>query len=420
MKTITAILIATAPVLFAGTPEPVVTHPPSQGDWITPLIDIRTRYEFADIDGFDVSHAWTFRERLGLKTIAWNGFSALVEGEFSQAAVDDYNGGAPGADPFDAANSPIFDPETNELNQAYLQYEGFDTTVRVGRQKIVYDNAAFIGDVGWRQNQQTYDAISLANKSIDGLTLNYAYLNQVNRIFGSDADAPLAPGFANVQDIAASAHLLNASYAGIEGITLGGYAYIMNFEDVGAWDNNTFGLSAKGDLYGVTLYGELAWQDKAANTGDEEALYAHVTATKELAAGDTKLGALTLGVEHLDAGFKTPLATVHAFNGFADVTDAARISGAHNGLTDLYLSHTIPVFFGIKWTNVLHAMGDNELSAGYGWEYDSVLAKKFDDHFTAIAKFAWFNSEGDDYTANAIADSLPDATRFSVELNYTF
>ena len=33
------------------------------------------------------------------------------------------------------------------------------------------------------------------------------------------------------------------SYTGIEGITLGSYAYIMNFEDVGAWDNNTFGLS---------------------------------------------------------------------------------------------------------------------------------------------------------------------------------
>ena len=416
MKTQTAILLATAPALCAGTPQAVVT-PPSQGDWITPLVDIRTRYEFADVDGTDVSHAWTFRERLGLKTMAWNGLSALVEGEFSQAAVDDYNGGAPGADPFDPANSPILDPETNELNQAYLQYEGFDTIVRAGRQRIVYDNSAFIGDVIWRQNQQTYDAVSLTNKSVDGLTLNYAWLNQVNRIFGSEADAPLAPGFANVEDIAASAHLFNASYTGIEGLTLGGYAYIMNFEDVGAWDNNTFGASAKKDLLGVTLYGELAWQDKAGILGDEDAMYAHVTATRELAAGDTKLGSLTLGVEHLDAGFKTPLATVHAFNGFADVTDAARISGAHNGLTDLYLAHTIPVFSGIKWTNVLHAMGDNELSGGYGWEYDSVLVKKFDDHFTAIAKFAWFNSEGDGYVGAA---PLPDATRFSVELNYVF
>jgi hypothetical protein len=412
MKTKAAILFLTAPVLFAGTTETVTPPPSSDGDWIKPIIDIRTRYEFADVDGTDVSHAWTFRERLGLKTIAWNGFSALVEGEFSQAAVDDYNGGAPLADPFDPANSLIADPETNELNQAYLQYEGFDTTARVGRQRIKYDNDAFIGNVGWRQNEQTFDAISLSNKSIDGLTLNYAYLNQVNRIFGSDADAPLAPGFANVEDIAASVHLINASYTGIEGLTLGSYAYIMNFENVGAWDNNTFGVSAKKDVMGVTLYGELAWQDKAGLAGTAEAMYAHGTASKTFGNH-----VFTVGVEHLDAGFKTPLATLHAFNGFADVFVAGRTAGAHNGLTDTYVSHAMPICWGMKWINVLHAMGDNQISDSYGWEYDSVLSKKFDDHFTAIAKFAWFNSEGDGFVGAA---PVPDATRFSIELNYVF
>lgn len=383
--------------------------------WITPTIDIRTRYEFGDADGLDQSNAFTFRERLGLKIKAWNGFSALVEGEFSQAAVDDYNGGAPGAEPFDPANTLIADPETNELNQAFLQYEGFDTNTKVGRQRIIYDNAAFVGNVGWRQNEQTYDAISLSNKSINELTFNYAYLNQVNRIFGSEADASLTPGFTNVEDIGTNSHLFNASYSGIEGVTVGVYAYVMNFEDVPAFDNNTFGLSAKGKLCNIALYGELAWQDKAGTLGEDDALYAHATATKAFGPQ-----ALTLGVEHLDAGFKTPLATVHAFNGFADVTDAARLSGAHNGLTDLYLSHTMPIFYGIKWMNVLHALGDNAISADYGWEYDSVLTKKFENNFTAIAKVAFFESEGDDYTSNAKVDSLPTAARFSVELNYTF
>jgi hypothetical protein len=420
MKYKAAILLATAPVLCAGTPDTVPAAAPAK-QWITPTIDIRTRYEFSDVDPADPSHAWTFRERLGLKTMAWNGFSALIEGEFSQAAVDDYHGGAPGADPFDPKNSPIFDPETNELNQAYLQYEGFDTTARAGRQKIIYDNAAFIGNVGWRQNEQTYDAFSLSNKSIDKLTLNYAYLNQINRIFGSDADAPLTPGFTNVEDIASSVHLFNASYAGIQGVTLGAYAYLMNFHDVSAWDNNTFGGSAKTDALGLTFYGEMAWQDKAGVAGDDDALYAHVTATRNLKTDGFDFGTLTAGIEHLDAGFKTPLATVHAFNGFADVTDAARISGAHNGLTDLYLSHMIPIFWGLKWTNVLHAMDDNGIGSNYGWEYDSVLMKKFDDHFTALAKFAIFDSGGGDYTANnTMADSLPDATRFSIELNYVF
>lgn len=418
MKYKTLMFLSTAGLLHAGSPAPEVPIAPKPEPWIKPIIDVRARYEFADIDGLDVSHGLTFRERLGLKTMAWNGFSALIEGEFSQAAIDDYNGGAgPLAEPFDPANSWIFDPETNELNQGYLQYEGYDTTARVGRQRIIYDNAAFIGNVGWRQNEQTFDAISLANKSIDGLTLNYAYLNQINRIYGSDADSPIGftPGFTNVEDIAASVHLINGSYAGFKGITLGAYVYIMNFEDVGAWDNNTFGISAKGAWCGVKLYGELAYQDKAGLAAEEDALYAHTTATYEFWKQS-----LTVGVEHLDAGFKTPLATVHAFNGFADAFAGGRISGAQNGLTDVYVSHTVPIFYGIKWLNALHAYGDNSISTGYGWEYNSVLTKKFDDNFTAIAKFAQFESEGDPYTGGANGPSLPTTSRFTLELNYTF
>ncbi len=416
MKTKLALLLSTASLLHAGNPDLETTLPATKPEpWIKPTLDIRARYEFGDTDNLAVAHAFTVRERVGLKTMKWNGLSAVIEGEFSQSVLSDYNAGAgPLADPSDLTSTTIADPQTNELNQAYIQYDGFDTVAKLGRQKIIYDNAAFIGNVGWRQNEQTYDAVSFTNKSIDGLTLNYAYLSQVNRIFGSDADSALnlTPGFSNVQDISADAHLLNASYTGIKGLTLGSYAYVMNFKDVGAWDNNTFGVSAKGTLGGVALYGELAYQDKAGLNGEEQAYYLHTTATKTFGSQS-----LTLGLENLGAGFKTPLATVHAFNGFSDVTDGGRISGAHNGLTDLYISHTIPIIAGIKWVNALHAFGDNAISTGYGWEYDSVLTKKFDDNFTAIAKFAQFQTEGDIYAGGK---SLPTTSRFSLEMNYTF
>jgi hypothetical protein len=407
MKIHTALLIITAPALYAGSPEISMESP--KEDWITPTLNIRSRYEFGDINGFDPSHSFTFRERVGLKTMEWSGFSAVVEGEFTQAVIDDYHGGAVGVDPFDLSNTTIADPETNELNQFFAQYKGFDTVAKIGRQRIIYDNAAFIGNVGWRQNEQTFDGISFTNKSIDSLTFNYAYLNQINRIFGSDADGAALP---NVQDIEANVHLLNASYAGIKGITLGAYAYIMNFQEFGGWDNNTFGLSAKGKALGLDLYGELAWQDKASATGDEDALYTHLTATKVLGKQS-----VTLGLEHLDAGFKTPLATVHAFNGYADAFIVGRLGGTHRGLSNLYVAHTLPVFWGMKWTNTLHAMGDNEISTGYGWEIDSVLAKKFNDQFSALAKLAHFESEGDAFVGAA---ALPTTTRFTVELNYEF
>ena len=415
MRVKVLVLLAIPTLLHAGTPAQQSTPINKPESWITPLLDIRARYEYADVDGKDPSTAFTFRERLGLKTKAWNGFSALVEGEFTEVVGSDYNANAGAlAYPYDRANSAIPDPRNAELNQAMLQYAGFDTTVKVGRQRLIYDNAAFIGNVGWRQNEQTFDAISLSNKSIDGLALNYAYLNQINRIYGAEADSPLTskPLYDNVQDIAANVNLFNASYTGVKGITLGAYAYIMDFQNKPNWDNNTFGLSAKGDVLEMTLYGELAWQDKAGFDSNDQAWYAHFNATKTFGTQT-----LIIGVEQLSAGFKTPLATVHVFNGYADAFANGRIEGNHNGLTDVYVSHSLPIFCGVKWANSLHAYGDDTISTGYGWEYDSVLIKKFDEHFTALVKLAMFESKGDAFVGTT---SLPTTMRASMELDYTF
>lgn len=410
MKKNVALLLSTTCLLHAGSPDLETPIEPAKPEpWIKPVIDIRARYEFADVEGLNDANAFTTRERLGLQTQKWNGFSALIEGEFTQVIGDDYSGGAVGADPFNPADSVIADPETNELNQGYLQYDGFDTMARAGRQRIIYDNAAFIGNVGWRQNEQTFDAAALENKSIDGLNLKYAYIGQVNRIFGSEATAP------NFQYVDGQVNLVNINYTGFDNLSLTGYAYIMNFNDLSAWDNNTFGGFAKTDQFGMTFYGEAAFQDKASATSDSSAWYAHGNVTKAFGTH-----ALTVGVESLGAGFKTPLATLHAFNGFADVFLGGRANGSQNGLTDCYASYTMPIFFGMKWVNVVHAFGDNEISAGYGWEYDSVLVKKFDDNFTALAKFAYFNSDGDPYVGGSAGAPLPDATRFSVELTYSF
>jgi len=399
-----AVLTLLPTMAFAGPPsEEIATAAAPAPYWITPKIDIRARYEFGDVGGFDTSHAFTIRERLGLLTQDWNGFSAYVEGEFTQAAIDDYNGAPPpvtGITPDDNANTEIFDPETNELNQGYLQYKGFNTVFKLGRQRIIYDNAAFIGNVGWRQNEQTFDAFSLTNTSVTGLTLNYAYINQVNRIFGSDASGEF--NF-TPSDI----HLLNASYTGIEGFTFGAYAYLMDFDKLAAFNNDTLGGYVKTKQMGLDLYAEVAYQDNA-GAAELDGSYAHVTVGKTIGAH-----ALTGGVEYLSQNFRTPLATVHAFNGFADAFIGQRLTGTTGGLTDVYISHTVPIFWGMKFTNALHAFGDNEVSTSRGWEYDSVLAKKFDDHFLAIAKFAHFESEGD-------APFTPTTTRFSLELNYTF
>ncbi len=414
MKTKVALLLSTASLLHSGTASA------ETADWLSPTIDIRARFEYRDFDvkvgkdNLDPSTALTTRERLGVKTKEWNGFSALAEGEFTQAIIDDYNSGAGKfATPFDPKQTVSLDPETQELNQAYLKYSGYNTVAKAGRQQIVYDNAAFVGDVIWRQNQQTYDGFTLTNKSLGGWNLKYAYVTQVNRIFGSDAKQPLTPAFSNVSDLNASLNLFNATYTGISNVTLGGYAYLMNFAERPRWDNDTFGMSAKTILSDVALHGELAYQDGAGINNADDAWYSHFIATKTFG-----LHSLTLAVESLGAGFKTPLATAHAFNGFSDSFSPGRIEGSHHGLTDIYAAYTFPLAWNVKWIHTVHLLGDNDLSAGYGWEYDSVLTKKFNDNFLALAKLAIFTTAEKDSYINKAA--LPSVNQLTLELNYLF
>jgi Alginate export len=424
MKTKVALLLSTASLIQSGTVSAAETS-----DWITPTIDIRARFEYRDFDrritGIDIldpSTGLTVRERLGVKTKEWNGLSALIEGEFTQAVIDDYRDGTRPIPGGQRGNTISLDPETQELNQGYLKYSGYNTVAKAGRQQIVYDNAAFIGDVIWRQNQQTYDGFTLNNKSFGGWNLKYAYVTQVNRIFGSEATRPLANVFSNVTDLTASLNLFNATYTGISNLTLGGYAYLMNFDDRPRWDNDTFGLSAKTVLGDVALHGEVAYQNRAGvNVNNpSDAWYSHFIATKTVG-----LQAFTIAAECLGAGFKTPLATAHAFNGFSDTFSPGRIEGAHNGLSDVYAAYTMPLAWNVKWIHTVHLLSDNDLGTSYGWEYDSVLTKKFNDNFLALAKLAIFTTSNKDRYSTPIpgnpnGNTIPNVNQLTLELNYLF
>jgi hypothetical protein len=404
----------------AGTPveEPAVP-PPAPEPWIKPILDIRARFEYGNVDAplLDSATAFTTRERVGLVTTDWYGFSALVEGEFTQAIDDNYDSGPGGStSPDNPGDTQINDPENNELNQLYLQYKGFDTMVRAGRQRIILDNAAFVGNVGWRQNEQTFDGVSITNTSIEDLTLFYSYINRANRIFGSDAVGAL-------RSFAGDVNLFNASYTGFGDAAFTAYAYLMDFDETAAnagyISNNTYGGIATAPFGPVTLYGEFAFQTDTSSSPafkPDLAGYTHLKASTKQWNTD-----FTLGWEYLDADFVTPLATVHAYNGFGDTLIAPRIGLIRNpGISDIYISHTTPIFWGMKFSQFFHILGDNNSDFDYGWEYDAVLAKKFNDNFLAIAKFAYFDSDGAATAPGAVNPAPFDTTRFSIELNYTF
>jgi hypothetical protein len=82
----------------------------------------------------------------------------------------------------------VSDPESYEINRLQLATTSLPgTTITAGRQRVIFDDERFISRVGWRQNEQTFDAVHVVNQAIPKLTIDSTYFNQVNRVLGKES-----------------------------------------------------------------------------------------------------------------------------------------------------------------------------------------------------------------------------------------
>ncbi|WP_420590617.1 hypothetical protein [Bacterioplanoides sp.] len=337
------------------------------------LNNFRLRYETADTDGgADAATALTLRSRVGYETADFSGFKLLAELEDIRAIVDEYA-------PEDAKYDVIADPENTEWNRFQLSYAKDGMSAVVGRQRIILDNARFIGNVGWRQNEVTYDAVKLGYKQ-DKLNLTYAYIDQRN--------------FLNFTANDTSDHLLNASYSGLPVGKVAGYAYLLDNKD-SETTINTYGayLDGKQKLDSLTvLYrAEFATQNRELKNGTEfDTTYVLLEGGVKVSGFTFKLGNEIKGSDDGKGGFITPYGTNHKFGGWADRylgTPAA-------GLDDKYA--LIATKAGpVKLVAAYHTYSGVEDSEDFGSEINLLAAGKINKNFSAGIKYAAF-SEGDD------------------------
>ena len=353
-------------------------------------LNLRYRYEYVDQDSFsEDANASTLRMRLNYATGSWRDWSGFVEfDQVFEVLLDDYNSGQ-GTSTGDRDQYPVVaDPNGSDLNQLYLQFApNADWRTRIGRQRILLDDQRYVGGVGWRQNEQTYDSLSVQYKGFENTTLFYSYVANVNRIFGSDV-----PAGDHEQDT----HLLNANVGLTEDWKVVGYAYLIDNDDDASFSTDTFGLRLNGSVAlgegKLAIIAEVATQSDAANNpADYDATYFRVQ-------GDWTLDALTAGIgfESLGSdngqGFRTPLATLHAFNGWAD--KFLTTPGA--GLEDLY----VKVAYKYKpWSFLLvyHDFSAESGGADFGSEIDLSAARSLGERYKLLLKLAAFDSDDPAY-----------------------
>ncbi|OGS91132.1 MAG: hypothetical protein A2Z95_04845 [Gallionellales bacterium GWA2_60_18] len=365
-------------------------------------VNLQLRYEGVDQVGKLDADATTVRARLGYETATFNGFGAMLEAEHVTALGDSYDSKANGKTQFAA----VVDPESTEINQAYLSYGGLpDTVVKWGRQRLILDNARFVGNVGWRQNEQTFDAFTVVNKSLPDTVITAGYITNANRIFSDDAVATTGAAAGNHK---MGSTILNASYKGWSLASITGYAYLLDYDTATAFTANTT------DTYGIRLNGsapmggnkllytaEYARQsDGSNNTVDFKTNYMlleggiDVTGVAVFKLGYEVLGSDTgaitkaTGAAAANKPFSTPLATLHAFNGWADMF----LVTPTNGLKDTYVSANTKLA-GFNLGAVYHDYAaDTGATTDLGNELNLVATYAFDKNYTVGLKYADYSA----------------------------
>jgi len=354
-----ALLLLPLPALAAGMGEAVT------GGKVN--LDVRYRYESVEQTG--AAHdatASTLRTRLGYRTGDLGGNTVYLEFEDIVAiGPDKYN-----STRNEYTTYPVvLDPEGTGVNQVYLERGRRDgVTLRIGRQRIVLDNARFVGDVGWRQNQQTYDAVSLVDSHTKGVTLTYVYLWNVSGV--------------DFADTAQDSHLVNLAFRGTDRGSLVLYGYWLNNNDAPATSSVTYG-GRYGGRYAredgaATLTLEYARQAEYAGSGigDNDYKFAEVTAGSDRSTAGAAYE--VMGGDGTTA-FQTPLATKHAFDGWADQF----LTTPADGLVDTAFTLAVR---GQSTTlkGVYHRFTADRGSATYGTEWDAVLERKLGDHTLGV------------------------------------
>jgi hypothetical protein len=221
------------------------------------------------------------------------------------------------------------------------------------------------------------------------MTFTYAYITRVNRVFG-----PEAPN----GTFDSHSHLINAVYAGLmPRFRLEGYSYLLDLRQAPTLSTASYGLRADGT---IQLGSGLSAMYIAAFARQHDYAKNPLPIALNYYLGEAAVGfrGLTAGAgyEVLEGngtiGFSTPLATLHIFQGWADVFLTTPV----DGIKDLYVKAGYafaanPIFTRVAATVVYHDFSAERVSANFGHEWDAQIEATVNANLMVGVKYAAFH-----------------------------
>lgn len=380
---------AAAPLIACMMPLATIAQPAPEvepDDDIKLIANARVRYETVDRDAnAETANALTYRLRAGLETSAIADTVLLIEVDHVQDLIGEFNSTLNGRTEFPV----VADPSVTELNRLQLVNTSLpDTKVTLGRQRLILDDARFVGNVGWRQNEQTFDGLRVQNTSFGRLSIDVSYINQVNRIFGNESPVGVWEG---------DNYIVNVSYPTALG-KVTGFAYLLDIDNAGGvFSSQTLGArlaGAKeiggGKLSYVASYAQQ--DDYGASPFDYGADYAFAEGTFAKHGFSGGIGYEVLGAD-TERAFQAPLATLHKFQGWADVFLATPATGVEDRYVKLgFAPGQVGPLQNLKFLALNHDFTAEQGGADYGSELNLLATAKWKT-FGFTFKFADYDAD---------------------------
>ncbi len=416
------------------------------------LTSFRLRYENVQQDGnapapfatrpLEDANAFTLRSLIGWQTAPYHNFSFAAQIINVSKLDDDFNDSTNGTLINAASNQPnkaqyakVVDPDITDINQLYVDWTGIrNNRVRAGRQQIILDNSRFIGDIGFRQDMQVFDGVSVLSKSIPDTEVYVAHLESVRQISTKTrTDGAL--------------EVANARYRISPTEFLIGYGYFSSFDDLGlgnAWFgagtlNNAgkpnISANQSNKVLGVRLDGIHPFNPNL------RALYtAEYAKQTDYSGGDSRIDAdyyklgggvgidnfsIRLDQELLSSNnglyaFQTPFGTNHLFQGWVDKF----LATPKEGIKDSFITGTYKygdfLFFAdyhifnsdVDFVKATGGKGDR-----YGTEWNAAATYNYSKNIMTKLEYGEY-SEDDQYLATA--NRIRDTKKLWLTAMYTF
>ena len=349
---------------------------------------IRPRYEYANfyLNQTKAASAYTTRASILLNTKLF-GFKNL-EANLSLNSVASF--GDKNYSPLNPSYDTINDTNGVRFSNALLSYNFYETYLKVGIEELNINNERFIGSDDFRQMGQSFDLVGMDSHLNEDIEFQLYYIYAIQNV--------------NVQDKIRYAYniVTNINMKVASMIDIQGYIYML-----GSY-HNTYGLSFSGDISEDNSYlkyrFESAYQGDATLNNSPNIVKIPGIQGKPTASSfyfnallDVKLdnALFSFSYENLGASknsnpaFYTPFASLHKFNGDADVflntPDVGlqdiklKLGVDTNNLGQLYMdAHYFSSTTEVTLNNTISKYLGSELDFHYKFKNDYIKGFEFD------------------------------------------